>query len=121
MARKQQKKKRDYPETTLQIECVSWFRRQFPDLVLAAYNANSRSPRAGKMNKDKGVLAGVPDLLILQPSGKFSGLLVELKIPDGALSPKQKALHVKLSLAGYQVLVCRTIDEFSDAVLSYFS
>lgn len=54
-----------------------------------------------------GVLAGVPDFCFIRPHFWF----MELKMPKGSLSPKQKALHERWKDMGIIVEVCRTPEE----------
>jgi len=62
-----------------------------------------------------GVLAGVPDLCFIFPKTVF----IELKMPNSALSPKQKALHKLWTSRGIEVYsafsardVCLILDSF---------
>ena len=58
--------------------------------------------------KARGVKPGWPDILIV-----FKGRAVffELKAPGGRLSPVQKVVHARLSLAGALVHTVRSLDE----------
>jgi len=68
----------------------------------------------GGRNKALGMVAGIPDILIL-----YRGLLygIELKQPSGVLSPSQKELHVNWNKDSVPVVTCYEL--FS--VLSYIS
>lgn len=67
----------------------------------------------GQMRKARGVKKGIPDILIL-----FAGRTywIELKAPDGKLSPEQKACHEAIVSAGGGVTVARSVDHVSDAL-----
>ena len=60
------------------------------------------SPREGKMAKDMGVVAGVPDLIIFQEGEVWC---LEIKAEDGKLSVAQKACHEAIADAGIDVYV----------------
>ena len=66
------------------------------------------SPRQGKMAKDMGVVAGVPDLIIFQ-----EGLCwcLEIKAIGGKLSNAQKATHEAINDAGIDVYTVSGYDE----------
>lgn len=71
-------------------------------------NGGTRSAIEGKRLKQSGVLAGVPDWLML-----FGRLFcLEFKKPGGVLSPAQIELHPRLIAAGAWVV---TVDNLSDA------
>ena len=59
-----------------------------------------------------GVLAGVPDLCFIFPYLWF----MELKMPNGAVSPKQKQLHELWRNNGIIVEVCRTAHEVVESL-----
>jgi hypothetical protein len=74
-------------------------------------NGGARNAITGARLKAEGVLAGVPDLFI--PLYK---LFIEMKATKGRLSPVQEACHIQLRAAGYNVSVCRSLDEGIAAV-----
>jgi len=53
--------------------------------------------------------AGAPDLLVLLP--RRQPLLVEVKAPDGRLSPIQAAEHADIALTGHQVHVVWSLED----------
>ena len=57
-----------------------------------------------------GVKAGIPDLLIVH-RGRL--IAVELKVPNGRLSPAQRDMHQRLALAGAVVTTCTSLDELA--------
>lgn len=64
-------------------------------------------------------MLGMPDLIICIPSEKHHALFIEMKTAKGVLSPNQKQTHQLLKDAGYEVKVCRSLDEFIQSVHSY--
>lgn len=70
-------------------------------------NGGARSAKTGKMLKDMGVKAGVPDLFICEPRGCYSGCFVELKRAHGGQTSKaQREWLTTLRGSGYQAVVC---------------
>ena len=105
-----------YPyETTLQTQCVKWFRYQYPHLVIYAVpNGGSRNVREAQRLKSEGVLAGVADLTILLPQGK--SLYIEMKVKGNRQTPNQKEFQQKAEALGHKYYVCYSFEEFEKAV-----
>lgn len=112
-------------EHTLQVECVRWFRLQYPKydkLLMAIPNGGKRDVRVARKLKDEGTIAGVPDLFLAVPTSKHAGLWIEMKNGSaGRVSDAQQQQLLLLSHMGYEVAVCRTFDEFRDKVQEYLS
>ena len=73
--------------------------------------------------KHVGVKAGVPDLLVVRPSGTFTGLALELKrdrAPPSAVSRAQRQWLSTLEQCGWCARVARGIDE-GMAVLRWYA
>jgi hypothetical protein len=101
------------PEQALHRACA-----QFLDIALppdACWfhppNGGARSPVEAAIFKGLGVKAGVPDLVIVY-RGRF--IAIELKGPSGRLTPTQKAMHGRLTLAGATVSVAKSVEELQD-------
>lgn len=62
---------------------------------------------AGRLH-GSGLKAGFPDILIFF-NGRCTGL--ELKVPGGKISEKQRGMHLLLAQAGVRVYVCYDTDE----------
>jgi VRR-NUC domain len=67
-----------------------------------------RSKTDAGLAKAMGQQAGTPDLIFCS-NGRF--LAVELKAPDGRLSPAQEFTHASIRAAGGVVMVCRSLDD----------
>jgi hypothetical protein len=70
-------------------------------------NGGARSPIEARIFKSQGVVAGVPDVIILH-DGKTYGL--ELKAAGGRLSPAQRGCHAQRRAAGAEVATAVGID-----------
>lgn len=107
-----------HEESRLQAACVEWFRYQYPSLLIASFaNGGARSGLQGKILKDEGVLAGMPDLEINFTGGVF---YIEMKLPGEGLTGKQPEIVAKLRKLGRTVYVCHSIDEFMHTVKIHF-
>jgi hypothetical protein len=115
-----------HEESNIQQKCVEWFKYNFPRNVIAsfpngAFLGGTPVQRAKRWNilKREGAMLGIPDLIICMPSGAYHGLFIEMKTSKGKLSENQIACHAQLQSAGYCVKVCRSFDEFMNAVNTY--
>ena len=110
-------------EHTIQASCVRWFRYAYPSsIIFAIPNGGARDKVTGARLKEEGVLAGIPDLMIAEPSGIWHGMFVEMKNGKvGVVSDAQKERMAGLTEAGYLCVVCRDFPEFEKAVSAYMS
>lgn len=105
---------------------MEWFKYSFPKQVIASFPNGvfiSGTPvqRARRWNilKSEGAMLGMPDLIICVASEKYHALFIEMKTSKGVLSLNQKQTHQLLKDAGYEVKVCRSLDEFIQSVNNY--
>lgn len=125
------------PEERLQVQTATWLRLQHPNLpAFHVPNGGQRPltqvkdrrtggfkfvPIIGQKLKDAGAKAGVPDWLILEPSGDWHGCAIELKTKGGSLQPSQVAFLEILSSNGYFTAVCWSLEGFQAAVGEYLN
>lgn len=111
-------------EHDLQVNCIKIFKIKYPyKMIFSIPNAGKRSVRAGVYYKAEGLLAGVPDLFVPEPTAEYSGLFIEMKTKERSskLTENQKNVIDNLQKRGYCVEVCRSIDEFMQVCNRYFS
>lgn len=115
-----------YLEDALQIQCVNWFKRQYPHRIIfhIPSGRGKFSIYVARKMKSLGVLAGVPDLFIPEPntlfsSQSFKGLFIEMKSKKGKESPIQKKFFPELRDRGYGVETCNSFEEFTTVVKNY--
>lgn len=107
-------------EHHLQCSCVTWFRLQYPRLVMFAIpNGGARSVTTGAMLKAEGVLAGAADLFLMFPVEQFHGLFLEMKTDKGRQSESQKEFQAVAETNGYKYVVCRSFEDFKNEILTY--
>ena len=107
------------PEQTLQRACVKWFRMQYPTgLIHHSPNGMRSSKVQGAIFKSIGVMAGFPDLICIY-RGRI--VFVELKADKGKLTDKQEDMSYYLEMNGFQVKVCRSIDDFMKFINTQFA
>jgi len=118
-----------YLEDNLQEQCVTWFRLQYRDkIIFANANGGKRNLKEAFRMKKQGVLAGVSDLTIPEPTSTHHGAFIELKrganknlkTSKGVLSKEQKAFLEAMKARGYFTAVCYSLEEFQKVVKDYF-
>ena len=122
-------------EHQTQVNCVTWFRLQYPKyekLLFAVPNGGGRSKRTAGKLKAEGVVRGVSDLLMLVPAGKYHGLCIEMKkeevtynergrktVKRGYQEPEQKEWQALVEKQGYKYVVCWNSEGFQNEVNEY--
>jgi len=112
-------------EHDIQSALFSWAQLQtacYPELALmfAIPNGGKRekrqdrkgrwfSPTAQKLKRE-GVKRGIPDIFLPCARGGSHGLFIEMKAPDGRVSPEQASVHKLLWEEGYAVIVCYSLE-----------
>ena len=71
-------------------------------------NGGKRSWSEGKSFKAMGVIAGVPDIILLK-GGEVFGL--EIKSTTGRVQPSQRLVHAAMQEAGAKTAIVRGLDE----------
>lgn len=103
-------------EDQIQAKVFQYFHNNYPEtrkLLFHVPNGGLRNLREASKFKSMGVIAGVPDLLLIN-KGKLYG--IELKTEDGVLSKVQKELHKVWELNGIEVLVTYGLKESIDEI-----
>jgi hypothetical protein len=89
------------------LQHLAW--RSVPQLFwFAVPNGEWRSRVTGAILKGQGVIAGVPDLILVH-AGRTYGL--ELKSDNGRSTDVQRSCHARMREAGAIVSTCRGVDE----------
>lgn len=83
-------------------------------LWLTIEGRGKRSIYEGARNKRRGMISGVPDILIL--SRKSGATFIELKATTGRLSDAQNELHPHLDRVHAFTFVCRTLGGVADVL-----
>lgn len=124
------RKKRDNAEHRIQVAIVTWFRgsaRGFgvdPRLLFAIpngalYGTGIERVIRAKMLKAEGVTPGVSDLFLAIPRSEYCGAFIEVKTPDGAIRPEQKAFLELVGSGGYHTSLVRSVEDGITAITNY--
>ena len=84
-------------------------------------NEGKRTPVAAAILKRMGMKPGFPDLLILEPRGKYHGLAIEMKSLKGRASADQKDWLKRLHEKGYATALCYGADAAIQVINKYRS
>lgn len=76
-------------------------------------NGGSRNSVEGMQLKASGVVAGIPDMVLIH-RGKAYGF--ELKTPSGKVSPVQEKVHQAWATDGTPVYIVRSLEEFQSII-----
>ncbi|MDD6197471.1 MAG: VRR-NUC domain-containing protein [[Clostridium] aminophilum] len=100
---------------------AAYYESEYPELVLLFHipNGGTRNKREAGRLKAAGVKAGVPDLCLPVPRGRWHGLWIEMKYGQNKPTVKQKDWIRRLRLQGYRVEVCYGQQEASEVILEY--
>jgi len=113
-----------HQEHRLQVTCVHWFRFQYPWAarhLFAVPNGGERNIAVAYSLKREGVLAGVADIMLALPSGRWHGLFIEMKTKSGRQSTAQKAFQRAVESSNYRYMICRSLEDFIRALNAYMS
>lgn len=116
------KRKRKSIEHIEQVKVVQHVRAFYPDTIIAAIpNGGDRTASERVRLHSEGVLAGMPDLCVLEAKGGFHGLFVEMKTDTGKVSSKQSDIKLQLNAKGYKAVVARSAAEAIKTIEEYLN
>lgn len=110
-----------------EVEQITLFRwtafmeSKMPELKLLFHipNGGKRGKAEAARFKAAGVKAGIPDLFLPVPRGKYAGLFIELKKQGGRLSINQKIWINNLERQGYCARVCYGWEQAAETIQKY--
>lgn len=107
------KSRKRSPEADLQAQVIRALTVALPPGAVFYHTVNEgkRGWKAQADFKRLGGRAGIPDLTILHEG---RALFIELKAPKGRVTRTQADMHAKLTAAGCDVLVARSVEEVLD-------
>lgn len=97
-----------FSEEVEQRLVIKHLREKYPGALYTIAPNGMKLPMSVAIKlKDMGYRSGTPDILILEPKGKYHGLLVEMKIQKGGkVSPEQTRFIEDAQTRGYYAVVC---------------
>lgn len=98
--------------------CLRWLHHVRNGGKLSGKNRIARLIEGSRWKK-LGIKAGVVDIFLPEPSGGFSGLVIEVKAPGGRLTPEQDAYLYYSAGIGRMVSIVYSIDEAVKVITDY--
>lgn len=119
MAARQQLKLK---ESQIQRRVVQWLRDREPKPLFCATvgGVDCSSTQRLKM-WSTGYEKGIPDLLIYEPRGPYTGFAIEFKSATGVVSEHQRAWLEALQLRGWKTAIHRVPTEAVDDISKYLT
>lgn len=113
-------------EDTEQIAVIQWAQyntARFPELEWLHHipNGGSRNKAEAVKLKQMGVKAGVSDLCLPYPHGRYHGLYIEMKYGDGRKQESQKRFLAEMAGNGHYVCTCYSAEEAVGILKEYMS
>ena len=102
-------------------QCVRFGIHPELKMMYAIPNGGRRDPIEAAHLKQQGVKAGVPDLCLAVPRGKYHGLYIEMKVGRNKTTDQQNEWLANLSYYGYAVKVCYSCLAAKTAIERYLS
>ncbi|PVH26989.1 VRR-NUC domain-containing protein [Sphingobacterium corticibacter] len=105
-------------EIQLQTSAVTWLWNTYPAtrrLFFHIPNGGSRNAVEGMQLKASGVVAGIPDCILIHLGLAYG---FEFKTLTGTVSPEQAKVHQVWQQDGTPVYIIRTLEEFQKAIIS---
>lgn len=112
----------EHEEQVSLFNAMEWYAKQNPalNMLFAIPNGGHRMKAAAGKMKAEGQKAGVPDIFLAYPVGRYHGLFLELKRKvGGRLEPEQKQWLKALQENGYAVAVARGAEEAESYIFRY--
>lgn len=119
-------------EESLQMAVSNYLRLQYPDIIFTSESSGIRltigqAVKAKRLRSSK----GLPDLIILEPKKKYSGLCLELKSKsplkkNGAFRKSehlenQREILKNLTMKGYCAVFATGFDEAKEIIDNYLN
>ena len=111
----------EHQEQCTVIDWCKWNSKKYPELktIYAIPNGGNRHIATAVKLKKEGVRAGVSDLHLPVPKGKYHGLWIEMKTIKGRLQKSQKEWLKLMDQYGHKTAVCYGADEAIKVLTEY--
>jgi hypothetical protein len=110
-------------EAAVQMAIVRYIRFQYPHVLYCATAGGVRTSfmQSARL-KMTGYVAGVPDLLIFEPSNGYHGLMIEVKKDKNSYPTKQQKEWIEnLNKRGYSAHVAKSFEDAKNVIDNYFN
>lgn len=121
------RKKPGSEESRIQCAVITWWAAahaafKVPEFLLFSVpNGAYTGPRLGKLLKRQGMRAGTSDLFLSVMRRGRGGLYIEMKRPDGRVSPEQIRFLEEVQRQGYDSHECYSFEEATTLISDYLN
>lgn len=113
----------EHDEQAVLFSWAAMAQGEHPELAMlfAVPNGGQRHPAVAAQLKAEGVRAGVPDVFLAVPRGRFHGLAIEMKVKPNKPTAQQLEWIALLRHYGYSAVVCFGAQDAINTVKAYLS
>ena len=109
-------------ERDIQKAIVNYIKLQYPNVLYCASAGGLRtSIKQARMMKATGYVKGFPDLVVMEPVGKFHGLFLEIKTKKGRATKEQLLWRHKLNDRNYVCEITYGFEETKEVIDRYIN
>lgn len=113
-------------EETEQIRVVQWANRAREEYKALRWlyhipNGGKRGKAEAQVLKQMGVKAGVSDLFLPYPRGKYHGMYIEMKYGKNTTTTEQEEFLTDMQEYGYFVCICYSAEAAQEMLISYMN
>jgi|TARA_R100000482_G_C5130787_1_gene151752 hypothetical protein len=109
-------------ERDIQKAIVNYIKLQYPNVLYCASAGGLRtSIKQARMMKATGYVKGFPDLMVMEPVGKFHGLFLEIKTKKGRATKEQLLWRHKLNGRNYVCEITYGFEETKEVIDRYIN
>lgn len=104
-------------EIQLQSKCFQWLWNNYPQTRRKFFhvpNGGSRNAVEGMQLKASGVVAGIPDCVLIHLGNAYG---FEMKTQSGKVSPEQQKVHKVWQEDGTPVYIIRSLEDFQAIII----
>ena len=110
------------PEQCAMMTIFDWVRLVgLQHIIWHTANERRCSMQYGAMLKRMGVIAGVSDITVARPAGKYHGAFIEVKVGKNKATTSQLAFLEAMNNEGYFTKVCYGVNETINTIQSYLN
>lgn len=114
-------RKNKSPEHDIQVALTRYLEAHKESPLFSATVGGVRlAMHTAKKMKQAGYKKGIPDLLIFEPRGMYTGLAIEVKTKTGRPSSHQKEWIKRLNSNGWRAEICYGLAECLAVIDEYF-
>ncbi len=114
--------KHKFFESKLQIQCVNFLKKFYPNLLFTGGFAGEKLTLLQAIRRKRmGYSPGTPDLIIFKANKNFHGLMIEFKSETGYQTKEQKEFQIRAEKEKYKYIIIKSLQQFISEIQNYLS